>query len=164
VKHLLYEYQNSIAGIQTTSEAALTNAAEAAYNASTLLAHDKRTLKLELKEISLAHTDMLQSLQLKHDIEVTKMRGEFDRKSKELFAKYERKVKYIREEMELRRKNEIHEIEERKNSQVNTLTRNHEKAFAEMKIYYNDITTNNLALINSLKVGLMEQVFASQAK
>jgi len=156
VKHLLYEYQNSIAGIQTTSEAALTNAAEAAYNASTLLSHDKRALKLELKEISLAHTDMLHSLQLKHDAEITKLRAEFDRKSKELFSKYERKVKYIREELDLRRKNEIHEIEERKNSQVNALTKNHEKAFAEMKNYYNDITTNNLALINSLKDQLEE--------
>lgn len=30
--------------------------------------------------------------------------------------------------------------------------RNHEKAFSDIKNYYNDITLNNLALINSLKV------------
>ena len=30
--------------------------------------------------------------------------------------------------------------------------KNHEKAFSEIKNYYNDITLNNLALINSLKV------------
>ena len=29
--------------------------------------------------------------------------------------------------------------------------KNHEKAFSEIKHYYNDITLNNLALINSLK-------------
>ncbi len=29
--------------------------------------------------------------------------------------------------------------------------KNHEKAFSDIKNYYNDITLNNLALINSLK-------------
>lgn len=70
----------------------------------------------------------------------------------EIEAKYERKMRQLREELELRRKTEIHEIEERKNSQINTLMRNHEKAFSDIKNYYNDITLNNLALINSLKV------------
>jgi len=54
--------------------------------------------------------------------------------------------------MELRRKTAIHEIEERKNQQINDLLRNHEKAFSDIKNYYNDITLNNLNLINTLKV------------
>lgn len=74
----------------------------------------------------------------------------------------------LRDELELRRKTEIHEIEEVcavyfmcaclilllqcKNAQINTLMKNHEKAFSDIKNYYNDITLNNLALINSLKV------------
>merc|ERR1719495_2770515 len=57
----------------------------------------------------------------------------------------------LRDELELKRKSEIHEIEERKNQQINQLMKNHEKAFADIKNYYNDITLNNLALINSLK-------------
>ena len=60
----------------------------------------------------------------------------------------------LRDELELKRKSEIHEIEERKNQQINQLMKNHEKAFADIKNYYNDITLNNLALINSLKVSL----------
>ena len=71
----------------------------------------------------------------------------------EIEAKYEKKMRTLREELELRRKTEIHEIEERKNSQINSLMKNHEKAFSDIKNYYNDITLNNLALINSLKVG-----------
>lgn len=47
---------------------------------------------------------------------------------------------------------EVSEVEERKNNHISTLTKNHEKAFTEMKNYYNDITLNNLALISSLKV------------
>ena len=80
------------------------------------------------------------------------MRLEFERKAHELNLKYEKKMKAIKEELDLRRKNEVHEIEERKNGQINALMKNHEKAFAEIKTYYNDITLNNLALINSLKV------------
>lgn len=53
--------------------------------------------------------------------------------------------------MELRRKTEIHEVEERKNVQIQSLIKQHEKAFSDIKNYYNDITLNNLALINTLK-------------
>lgn len=35
--------------------------------------------------------------------------------------------------------------------------KNHEKAFSDIKNYYNDITLNNLALINSLKAGFIVQ-------
>lgn len=52
----------------------------------------------------------------------------------------------------MRRKTEIHEVEERKNSQISELMRNHEKAFSDIKNYYNDITLKNLALISLLKV------------
>lgn len=70
-------------------------------------------------------------------------------------------MRQLREELELRRKTEIHEIEERKNSQINTLMRNHEKAFSDIKNYYNDITLNNLALINSLKVSVFSSFSVS---
>jgi hypothetical protein len=71
--------------------------------------------------------------------------------AKELQLKYDKKMVTLREELDLRRKTEIVEVEERKNFQISTLMRNHEKAFADIKNYYNDITLNNLALINSLK-------------
>jgi len=51
----------------------------------------------------------------------------------------------------LRAQVEILEIQERKNGHINELMRRHEKAFGEIKNYYNDITHNNLDLIRSLK-------------
>ena len=83
---------------------------------------------------------------------MTKLREDFQRQAKEIEDKYEWKLKSLREELDMRRKTEIHEIEERKNQQINTLMRNHEKAFSDIKNYYNDITLNNLSLINTLKV------------
>lgn len=44
----------------------------------------------------------------------------------------------------LEEKVDIHEIEERKNLHINDLMRNHDKAFGQMKAYYNDITSDNL--------------------
>ena len=87
-----------------------------------------------------------------HDEAITNLRTDFEREAREIEQKYERKMRALRDELDLRRKTEIHEIEERKNSQINTLMKNHERAFSEIKNYYNDITLNNLALINTLKV------------
>merc|ERR1719478_1353441 len=64
--------------------------------------------------------------------------------------------KNLREELEGRRKIEIHEVEERKNFHINELMKKHEKAFGEIKNYYNDITHNNLDLIKSLKEEVAE--------
>ncbi|NXE30507.1 DRC4 protein, partial [Ardeotis kori] len=69
----------------------------------------------------------------------------------EVEAKYTKKMQALRNELDLRRKTEIHEVEEKKSSQINELMRNHEKAFSDIKDYYNDITLKNLALISLLK-------------
>ena len=159
VKHLLYEYQNSVASIQAASEQAAKFANEQADGRGVQLAEDKRALRLELKELELSHADVIKSLQIKHDIAISSLRADFERQSKELYTRYERNAKQSREELELRRKTEIHEIEERKNNQVNNLMRNHEKAFAEMQNYYNDLTTNSLALIASLQVKFSSKLF-----
>ncbi|KAJ1559224.1 Dynein regulatory complex subunit 4, partial [Cladochytrium tenue] len=156
VKHLLYEYQNNVAHLQADSERALQLDQEEHANREQLLRRDKRGLKLELKELELAHEELVRGLTRSHDVEVTRLRGEYERSARELHGRYERKMKALREELEVKRKNEIHEVEERKNGQINALMKNHDKAFTEIKNYYNDITLNNLALINSLKEQIEE--------
>jgi hypothetical protein len=83
---------------------------------------------------------------------ISKLRNDFLQQAHDIENKYQNKLRDLREEMELRRKTEIHQIEERKNQQINDLLRHHEKAFSDIKNYYNDITLNNLNLINTLKV------------
>ena len=120
------------------------------------LGKDKRTLKQELKEQELANQDTIRALKLEHSKEITKLRQEFDLNARELQQKYEKKMKLLRDDLELRRKQEIHEIEERKNTHINDLMKKHERAFAEIKNYYNDITHNNLDLIKTLKEDVAE--------
>ncbi|TPX34391.1 hypothetical protein SmJEL517_g02952 [Synchytrium microbalum] len=151
VKHLLYEYQNNVAHLQADSERALQHDQDEHAGQEAALRRDSRALSLELRERSLVHEAAVRDLKLKHDAEIAKLRADFDRHARELHARYERRSKNVREELEVKRKAEIHEVEERKNGQINALMRGHEKAFAEIKNYYNDITLNNLALINSLK-------------
>ena len=83
---------------------------------------------------------------------VSTLTAEHEQNAREIEAKYQAKLRSLQAQNDLRRKTELHELEERKNKQVHTLVRNHEKAFSDIKKYYNDITSNNMALINTLKV------------
>ena len=108
------------------------------------------------KEQELAHEDVIRHLKKSQDAELSRLREQFGQQAHEIESKYERKLRQLRDELDIRRKTEIHEIEERKNQQINTLMRNHEKAFSDIKNYYNDITLNNLSLINTLKTEIEE--------
>merc|ERR1711988_1719764 len=66
-------------------------------------------------------------------------------------------MKVLREEMDQQRRQEIMEIETRKDEHINELMHKHERAFGEIKTYYNDITHNNLELIKNLKEDLENQ-------
>lgn len=151
VKHLLFEHQNNISELKAQNTVALKLAQDEHRGEEGSLRKDKRSLKVSLKEQELSHEDIIKNLVKTHDEEITTLREDFERQAKEIEAKYEKKMRALRDELDLRRKTEIHEIEERKNQQINTLMRLHEKAFSDIKNYYNDITLNNLALINTLK-------------
>ncbi|XP_055992037.1 dynein regulatory complex subunit 4 isoform X2 [Sorex fumeus] len=151
VKHLLYEHQNSLTEMKTEGTVVMKLAQKEHHTQEALLRKDMRTLKVELKEQELSNEVVVKNLRLKHTEEITKMRNDFERQVKEIEAKYDKKMKMLRDELDLRRKTEIHEVEERKNGQISVLMQRHEEAFTDIKNYYNDITLNNLALINSLK-------------
>ncbi|KAM9302437.1 dynein regulatory complex subunit 4 [Gastrophryne carolinensis] len=156
VKHLLYEHQNNITELKAEGSVAMKLAQKEHHTQEGSLRKDMRGLRVDLKEQELANEMVLKNLKLKQDKEITEMRSDFERQVKEIEAKYEKKLHMLRDELELRRKTEIHEVEERKNGQINALMKNHEKAFSDIKNYYNDITLNNLALINSLKEQMEE--------
>lgn len=160
VKHLLYEHQNEITMLKTEAEVALKCAQDEHRTGEAELKADRRSLKLQLKEMELSHEDYLKSLKQEQDKNITLLRQEFERTARELNLKYERKMKSVRDSLEARRKQETALIEERKNSHIAQLMKAHEKAFGEIKNYYNDITHNNLDLIKSLK----EEVSAMKKK
>lgn len=151
VKHLIYEHQKNITEIKSQNVTALKLAQSEQAKSEKNLKKDKRGLTTQLKEEELSHETYIKNLKKTNDEEIFRLRADFERQAHEIESKYEKKMRALRDELDLRRKTEIHEIEERKNGQIHDLMRNHEKAFSEIKNYYNDITINNLALINTLK-------------
>jgi len=75
------------------------------------------------------------------------MREHFEERNREMEKRYSTRVSTLRNDLQLRLKSEVSETEERKNAQIEQMKRKHEKAFNDIKNYYNDITLNNLAMI-----------------
>ena len=65
--------------------------------------------------------------------------------------KYDKKIKTLREDMETKRKEDIAVIERRKDEHVEALRELHDKAFSDIKDYYNEITSSNLEKIKTYK-------------
>ena len=71
---------------------------------------------------------------------LAKTKEVFDKKLEEATLKYNTRLQRLKDELDLKLKVEVHELEERKNLHINELMNNHEKAFTELKKYYNSIT------------------------
>jgi myosin heavy subunit len=151
VRHLLYEHKVQIAELKTESERALKNKLEEHREKEADLKRDKRDLKKEKDSQELEHDEQIHRMRQDHDKELTLQMQRFERNIKEMQMKYEKRIKNLREEMELKRKAEIDDIERRKTEHIKELMAEHDKAFQDIREYYNDITSNNLELIKNLK-------------
>ncbi|EFJ19805.1 hypothetical protein SELMODRAFT_110192 [Selaginella moellendorffii] len=162
-RHLQYEQQGIIGAVKGDNEIALKLFAEQAATREHQLLDEQRLLKSKIREVELGYEDTIRQLKLDHAKEISMIRQEYDAKAKDLVQSNERKCKKIEEDSELRKKQEVHEIEERKNQHIIELMKKHEKAFADIKFYYNDITQNNLDLIKTLKEDITDMKKKEQA-
>lgn len=156
LKHLLQEHQNEITHKKTESEIALKMAQDDDREIESDVKEDRRTLNIELKEIELSHEEYIRGLKREQDQRITFLRHEFERKANEVQKMYEARMKKTRENLDRVRKDEIKAIEEKKHVMIDHLMSEHQKVFADIKNYYNDITHNNLDLIKSLKEEVKE--------
>ena len=151
VKHLEYEHNNNLRNIAVEGEHFMTEEHENHDNRAYELKKTKKSLKLELAEREWSNAEEIKQVKQQHAKNLLKMREGFEGQLGELSDRCGKRLEQLAADLELRRKVHIHEIEERKNLHINDLMRNHEKAFGQMKSYYNDITNDNLKLIKSLK-------------
>eukprot|EP01061_Rhynchopus_euleeides_P023972 TRINITY_DN38788_c0_g1_i1.p1 TRINITY_DN38788_c0_g1~~TRINITY_DN38788_c0_g1_i1.p1 ORF type:complete len:441 (+),score=214.25 TRINITY_DN38788_c0_g1_i1:233-1555(+) len=166
VRHLLYEHKVQVAQLKTEAERALKNKLEEHIGKEGDHKRDRRHQLKEKKAQELEHKDQVHRMKLNTFKELTILNQNYERQMKEIQAKYEKKIKGVREEMELRRKTEIDDIERRKTDHVKELMAEHDRAFQDIRDYYNDITSNNLENIKSLKetVNQMKKSEAYQEK
>lgn len=156
VKHLLYEHQNDMSELKADGMLSLKMAQEDFKEREMLILEDKKACKEKLAEQERQHQEGLRALNMRFSEELSKARHDFERKAREIEAKYEDQLQTIRTELGLRHTMEITELDERKNKHINELMKNHDKAFNDMKNYYNEITLNNISLISSLKEQIEE--------
>eukprot|EP01064_Diplonema_japonicum_P031273 TRINITY_DN5533_c0_g1_i3.p1 TRINITY_DN5533_c0_g1~~TRINITY_DN5533_c0_g1_i3.p1 ORF type:complete len:535 (+),score=175.78 TRINITY_DN5533_c0_g1_i3:1174-2778(+) len=166
VRHLLYENKVQVAQLKTEAERALKNKLEEHLQKEGDHKKDRRHSLKEKKAQELEHKDQVHRMKLNTFKELTILNQAYERQMKEIQAKYEKKIKNVREEMEMRRKMEIDDIEKRKTEHVKDLMSQHDRAFQDIRDYYNDITSNNLENIKALKetVNQMKKSEAYQEK
>ncbi|XP_053594567.1 dynein regulatory complex subunit 4 [Microplitis demolitor] len=151
VKHLMYDHHNNLSETKAEHMVALKLAQDDHNEEENELINDKKELRKIQKENELAHINEIRSLKLKNAEEMSEMIKKFESEAMEMEQKYEEKLMSQWESLNLKHRMEISEIEERKNMQIASLIKNHEKSFTDIKNYYDDITVNNLSLIQSLK-------------
>lgn len=148
VKHLLHEHQNEYSEQKRNKKAALKIVQDGSRVQERQGKSDGRALRVELKECEISHFDYLKGLKEEQDKRITECRKVFERKARELSLKFERKSRTLREQLENKRKAEMPRIEYQKDNHIDELMKRHERAFGEIKNYYNDITHNNLVRNN----------------
>ncbi|XP_063240318.1 dynein regulatory complex subunit 4 isoform X2 [Bacillus rossius redtenbacheri] len=151
VKLLMYEQQNDIAELKAEGRVTLKLAEDGFKRDEQGLLENKRQLKASLREQQLLFHDQMSELSMRHSEEASEMRAAFALEARTLRDRLERRLAETRGELALRHRLELTQLEEQKNQHICELTRGHERAFSDMKNYYDDITLNNLALNGSLK-------------
>ncbi|XP_058443566.1 dynein regulatory complex subunit 4 [Malaya genurostris] len=156
MKHLQYEHQSHIGELKAEMMTQLKMAQEDHALQERDLLNDKRELRRLLREKEENGELEVQQLKLKHSELLSEERSRFKKEVEAMMKLYEQKLQNYKEEAEIRHEMELSEVEERKNAQIAELIQSNENAYKEMKGYYNDITLNNLALINSMKEQMEE--------
>lgn len=115
------------------------------------LATDNRGVGRELKEHELNHRNFLFNMKLQGDKTSTIIQAEFEKQARDMKAKFDLKMHKIRAEMEEYSAKRVAALEESKDEKIKELTVFHNNKYRDIKNYYADITTTNLAKIKDLK-------------
>ncbi|EAN78049.1 trypanin [Trypanosoma equiperdum] len=152
VRHLIYERKKKAQACKDESDRLLREAEDRHLQRMNEIQAKLQQQDQQLRAAAADHEMNVYEKRDSHSYMVTVTKTQSHEKElARLQVSCEAKLKVLRDELELRRRAEIHEIEERKNEHINALIKQHEEKFHEMKTYYNQITTNNLEIIHSLK-------------
>ncbi|XP_011311337.1 growth arrest-specific protein 8 [Fopius arisanus] len=151
IKHLMYEHETNLSETKAEHMVALKISQDNHNDEEKQLIKDKGELRKIQKNQELNCINQIRDIKLKNAEETSALMKKFQCEAMELEKKYEEKLMTQYESLILKHRMEITEVEERKNMQISNLIKEHEKAFANIKSYYNDITLNNLSLMQSLK-------------
>lgn len=151
VKHLEYEHANSMNKVEKKNTELLESELDRFTQAEQEVLSSKQQKKSEKSELEQANAAAVAAVKLSHEKAYNRLNDKFDECIHELTLRCESRLRALERDLELKCRVDEHEVEERKNQHINELIRNHNKAFAQMKKYYNEITQGNLTLIKQLQ-------------
>lgn len=96
-------------------------------------------------------SDCLLFLSSPHHSHDSNERTRFEQEIRNLIQLHKQNLQEYIDEAEKRHQMEMNEVEERKSFQLTKLIEEHEAKMIEMRNYFNEITRNNLTLIENLK-------------
>ena len=145
------EELNETAKKKTNAETVLKEVQNENREAEIKIKDEKRYLGNAARDAEFSHDEYVRSLKREQDIKVTMLRHEFERRASEIQNMYEARMKETRDKLDDIRKDKIKGIIDKKQRMINDYIAQHQKALNDIKVYYSDITHNNLDLIKSLK-------------
>lgn len=151
MKHLQYENQTKIGEMRAEMMTQLKMAQEDHSLQERELLSDKRELRRQLRQEMEKVELQMQKLKMEHSEHSSLEREKFLAEAQEMAKINEQRLQSYADETEIRHRMEMSEVEERKNAQIAKLIKEHEISFGEIKRYYNDVTTNNLQVITTMK-------------
>ena len=162
-EHTRYEEQATLNRIAQEEEKQQTSHAASHSTAVSELNSRLAQLAVSAQQASAVDEREVREMQDGCKKELTKLQENFDRVIDSLHQHYRSRVKELEESMALREKVEWHEIEERSNRHLLGLKQNYEENYAEIKEYYQSITSDNIQLIRELQAEIVE-IKASQER
>jgi uncharacterized small protein (DUF1192 family) len=147
VRELLTGSAASLVDDRVATLRALKLAGDEAIESERELKADRRDIAVALKEMETGHDELVRVLKLENDKSITTQRFRFEAQARELAALYNERMRVMREEMNAARETCVASVESRKAAHTAAMLAAHERAFNDMKAYFNDITHSNLDLI-----------------
>ncbi|KAF8570787.1 hypothetical protein P879_00107 [Paragonimus westermani] len=156
LKHLMFEQNSREAEAKKESMQDLSNARDEARAEIRAIRNENYALKARLRQQQVQSEEAVKMLKKQHELDLSNVRRDFSRQTEEIEARAAKQMAMVREQVDTQRRVEVHMTEEHKNKHIQSLESNHERAFANMKAYYNDVTLGNISVIKTLRENIDE--------
>ncbi|KAG5449959.1 Dynein regulatory complex subunit 4 [Clonorchis sinensis] len=156
LKHLMFEQSARESEAKKEAIQGLSNEKNEARSEIRAIRNENYTLKAKLRQQQVQSEEAVKMLKRQHELDLAHIRQDFSRQIEEIEARAAKQMNMLREQIDTQRRVEVHMTEEHKNKHIQTLEANHERAFANMKAYYNDITLGNISVIKTLRENIDE--------
>ncbi|TPP59225.1 Growth arrest specific protein 8 [Fasciola gigantica] len=152
----MFEQNSREAEAKKESLQGLSNAKDEARAEVRAIRNENYILKAKLRQQQVQSEEAVKMLKRKHELEMAHIRQDFARQTEEIESRASKQMSLLRDQVDTQRRVEVHMTEEHKNNHIQNLEANHERAFANMKAYYNDITLGNVSVIKTLRENIDE--------